>query len=126
MENLSHTTVSALRSAHAIWLMRRARALEGLSADARDEAPDRCRASLLHGVADKVWRATEDATVVTLTPQERTTLVAEADRLIERATNEIRRAGPRNLERGEEWVRTARALREVAEGAVVIDSMRQA
>jgi len=103
-----------LRPAHVVWLMRRAAMLEGVSADARDEPPDLGRATLLHGVAGKVSRAVEDAAALNLTPAERTALAAEAARLTRRAADEIGRADARDLARGEEWVRTARALREVA------------
>jgi hypothetical protein len=116
-------TVSTLRSAHTIWLMRRATLLRGISGEALDDAPDPRRAELFHCVADKVSKAIEDATPVSLTPQQLMALTMEADQLTQRATNEIRRADQRNLERGEEWIRTARAFREVVEAAVLIEEL---
>ena len=109
--------MNALRSAHAVWLLRRAAILEGISGGGHDEAPDPERAAIFHRVAHSVCRATEDVTRLSLTAEERTALSQEADRLAEWAAGEIRRPGPRNLERGEEWVRTARAFREVVEAA---------
>lgn len=110
--------MSFLRSAHAVWLLRRAAILEGVSGDARNEVPNPERAAILHRVADRVWQATEDRTGLTLTPEERAALSAEADQLSARAMSELGRPSPRDLERGEEWVRTASAVREVLEAAV--------
>ena len=104
---------SAPRSAQIIWLLRRAAILEGVSADARDEPHDPGCAALLRHVADKVWRALDDPTVMTLTPEERATVAAEAEQLTLRAITELGRAGERDLSRGEEWLRTARAFREL-------------
>jgi hypothetical protein len=107
-----------LRPAHAIWLLRRAAILEGVSAGGRDETPDTERAALFHRVAEKVARAMEAETGVSLMPCERAALAAEAHRLSARAEAELRRPAPRDLERGEEWVRTAQALREITDAAV--------
>ena len=107
----------SLRSAHAVWLLRRAAILEGVCGASRYDTLDPQRAALLHRLADHVWRATAEGTRLTLTPEELAALSAEADRLSERAVGEIRRPDPRDLERGEEWVRTARAFREVIEAA---------
>ena len=109
--------MSSLRSAHAVWLLRRAAILEGVPRAARDEVLDPERAAIFHRVAHRLCRATEERTSLTLTPEERALLSAEADQLTERAMGEIRRPDPRDLERGEEWVRTARAFREVIEAA---------
>jgi hypothetical protein len=111
-----HVTAGVLGTAHAIWLLRRASVLEGISGGG-GETPDSGRAALFHRIADAVWRAAAGSTAMRLTPQERAALNAEADALSTRAAAEIRRAGPRNLEGSEEWVLTARALREVAEAA---------
>lgn len=70
---------------------------------------------MLRGVARKVDDALERGTPLTLTPAERTALVTDAAELTSRAAKELGRADPRELRRAEEWVATARALREVAE-----------
>jgi hypothetical protein len=111
--------MSSLRSAHAVWLLRRAAILEGVPRAVRDEVLDAERAAIFHRVADRVCRATEERTSLTLTPEEQAVLSAEAEQLSERAMGEIRRSDPRDLERGEEWVRTARAFREIVEAATL-------
>jgi hypothetical protein len=93
--------------------MRRAATLDGTSPDAA-EPVDPTRAALLHRVAAKVSEAIEGDRALTLSSAERTLLVAEAHELAERAAREMARRGDRDLRRSEEWLLTARALREVA------------
>ena len=104
---------TGLRSAHGIWLLRRAAVLEGMTAYTA-EPPDLARAAVFHRVAAKVWRAVEESRELTLTPEECFTLGTEAEELTDRATREIH-ADKRDLQRAEEWLRTARALREIVE-----------
>jgi hypothetical protein len=108
--------VSAVGRSHVVWLVRRASILDGTSPDTA-EPSDPARAALLYVVADKVSRAVDQGGRLTLTPTERTLLVTEAHELAVRAAREVRRPAGRDLRRGEEWVLTARALREVAETA---------
>ena len=109
-------TTHAPRGAHTIWLMRRAAILEGTSADALDEPRDFARAQLFYRVAAKVSDAVECSSVLTLTASERTILDSEAQSLTQRATLEVHRE-KRDLHRSEEWLRTARAMREILESS---------
>jgi hypothetical protein len=102
-----------LQAAHAIWLMRRASVLTGLSGE-RDRGPfDPAVGQMFNHIAAKVFRALESAAVVALDPEERSALEHDARWLSENAEAELRRTGPRDFERVEEWCRIARALRDV-------------
>ncbi|HUQ82436.1 MAG TPA: hypothetical protein VM076_14910 [Gemmatimonadaceae bacterium] len=109
--------MSALRRSHVVWLMRRAATLDGTSADAAEPA-DPGRAALLHRVVAKVSEAIEAAGPLGLSPAERMLLATEAHELADRASREMARPGDdRDLRRSEEWLLTARALREVVEAS---------
>lgn len=105
--------MNALRTSHAVWLMRRSAVLDGTAADAGRERLDPARGAALHRIAARIGAAAEDGEELTLSPADRTLLVTEAQALTARASEELKRAAGRDLQAAEEWVRTARAFREI-------------
>jgi hypothetical protein len=94
--------------------MRRASMLVGLAGVSGGGPLDPSRGELFRQLAAKVWGALESGQPLALAPEELGALERDAERLSERAASELRRDGARDLERGEEWCRIARALRDVA------------
>jgi hypothetical protein len=107
----------AVRGAHAIWLSRRASLAAAEAAADGPRLPNAGRPEAFQRIAAKVWAAVDGAADLGLTTAERALLLSDADALAERAEAEVRRAGPRDLARSEEWLWIARTMRDVAEAS---------
>ncbi|HEX6049621.1 MAG TPA: hypothetical protein VFZ21_10135, partial [Gemmatimonadaceae bacterium] len=94
--------MSALRTSHAVWLMRRAAVLDGASADSSRDLLDPARAAVLHRIAARVTAAAESGAALALDAAERAVLVAEVEALTDQAARESARTDARDLRRAEE------------------------